>query len=287
VFGLALSVASTVVLLRTLEGRGLLETDDGRIAVGWLVVEDLVMVIAIVLLPGFAGLSGDHQAGEVAAVAATTLGKVGLFVAIMLVVGSRFLPWLIRQVDKENSPELFTLATIALALGVAFGAAKIFGVSYALGAFVAGVVVNETDMSHRAARELRPLQDAFGALVFVAVGMLFDPRAITTHPWHLLAVVAVIVVGKSIAAAVIVRSLGRPLPTALMVAAALGQIGEFSFILGTLAVTYGFLGHDAFDLIVAGALVSIALNPVLFRLVGPVRQGTLGSRAVGSDGANR
>jgi CPA2 family monovalent cation:H+ antiporter-2 len=276
VFGLALSVASTVVLLRALAGRGLLDTAEGRIAVGWLVVEDIVMVVAIVLLPAMAGVFSEHPAGgaagpatpgEIGMAAALTLGKVAAFVVAMLVVGARFFPWLVRQVQRAGSPEIFTLAAIALALGVAYGSAKLFGVSYAFGAFIAGVVLGESDFSHRAARELRPLQDAFAALFFVAVGMLFDPRSLVEYPLQIAAVVAVIVLGKSLAAAGIVLALGRPLATAVCVSAALAQIGEFSFILGTLAGAYGLLRPEAFDLIVAGALISITLNPLAFRLL--------------------
>jgi CPA2 family monovalent cation:H+ antiporter-2 len=276
VFGLTLSVASTVVSLRALQARNLLDTDNGRIAIGSLVVQDLVMVVAIVLLPAIAGVFAEHPsggatgpatAGEIAGTVAVTLGKIVFFIAAMLVVGVRSVPWLIKQVEKENSPELFTLATVALALGVAFGSAKLFGVSYALGAFVAGVVINESDISHRAARELRPLQDSFAALFFVAVGMLFDPRSLVDYPLQILAVVAVIVVGKSLATTLIVLALRRPLSTALTVSAALAQIGEFSFILGSLGVGYGLLQPEAFNLLVAGALLSIVFNPFVFRMV--------------------
>jgi CPA2 family monovalent cation:H+ antiporter-2 len=276
VFGLSLSVASTVVLLRALEARNLLDTTDGRIAVGWLVVEDIAMVLAIVLLPALAGVFSAHPAGgvagpatlpEIATTAALTLGKVALFVVAMLVAGVRLIPWLVRQVERAETPEVFTLAAVALAIGLAFGSAKLFGVSYAFGAFIAGVVMSESDFSHRAARELRPLQDAFGALFFVAVGMLFDPRSIAERPLEVAAVVLVIVVGKSLAAAGIVLALRRPLSTALSVSTALAQIGEFSFILGTLAAAYGLLRPEAFNLIVAGALISITLNPLLMRLL--------------------
>jgi CPA2 family monovalent cation:H+ antiporter-2 len=276
VFGLALSVASTVVLLRALAARNLLDSTEGQIAVGWLVVEDIAMVVAIVLLPAMAGVLSAHPAdgaagpitaGEVATAAAVTPGKVGLFVVAMLVVGSRFFPWLVRQVQRAESPEIFTLAAMAMAIGVAFGSAKLFGVSYAFGAFIAGAVMSESDFSHRAARELRPLQDAFAALFFVAVGMLFDPRSILDYPLQVAAVVAVIVLGKSLAAAGIVLVLGRPMSTALCVSCALAQIGEFSFILGTVAAAYGLLRPEAFNLVVAGALISITLNPLLFRLL--------------------
>jgi CPA2 family monovalent cation:H+ antiporter-2 len=278
VFGLSLSVASTVVLLRALQERGEIDTKNGQIAIGWLVVEDIAMVIAIVLLPAVAAVLTGHEtsqlpgpvtAGEIGTAIALTLGKVALFIAGMFVVGSRFFPWLIRQVERENSPELFTLATVALALGVAFGSAKLFGVSYALGAFVAGVVISESDLSHRASRDLRPLQDAFGALFFVAVGMLFDPRSVLEFPLEIVAVVLVIVLGKSLVAALIVLALRHGRNTALTVSAALAQIGEFSFILGTLGVSYGLLRPEAFNLIVAGSLISILLNPMAFRIVAP------------------
>lgn len=276
VFGLALSVASTVVLLRTLQGLHLLDAPDGRIAVGWLVVEDIAMVVAIVLLPAVSGMLSEHPAGgttgpvsgaEIGQAVAVTLGKVAAFVVAMLVVGARFFPWLIRQVQRAESPEIFTLAAIALAIGVAFGSAKLFGVSYAFGAFIAGVVISESDFSHRAASELRPLQDAFAALFFVAVGMLFDPGALLEQPLEVAAVVAVIMVGKSLAAAAFVRLLGRPWRTAFVVSAALAQIGEFSFILGSLGIAYGLLRPEAFNLVVAGALISITLNPLLFRFL--------------------
>jgi monovalent cation:H+ antiporter-2, CPA2 family len=280
VLGLALSVASTVVLLRALDARNALQSPDGRIAVGWLVVEDLVMVITLVLLPPLAGALGGQATsgastvagpGELLGTIAATVGKVVVFVAAMLVIGVRLFPWLIKQVERTNSRELFTLAVIALALGVAFGSAKFFGVSFALGAFFAGVVINESDVSHRAAHDLQPLQDAFAALFFIAVGMLFDPNFILEKPLHVLAVLAIIVVGKSLAAALIVLALGRPVGTALTVSAALAQIGEFSFILGTLGVSLGLLDPEANNLIVAGALFSIALNPLMFHTAASLR----------------
>jgi CPA2 family monovalent cation:H+ antiporter-2 len=273
VFGLALSVASTVVLLRALEGRGLLNTDDGRIAVGWLIVEDLVMVLALVLLPALAGPLGAPAAGNplpggLWAAVGLTLGKVAAFVALILVVGARVFPWVLKRVEATGSRELFTLAVIALSLGVAFGSAELFGVSFALGAFFAGVVVHESDLSHRAADELRPLQDAFAALFFVAVGMLFDPASLVRQPLQVLTVVGIIVVGKSLAALGIVLALGRPVRTALIVSAALAQIGEFSFILAGLGVAMGLLPPEGQSLVVAGALLSIALNPLMFSAVG-------------------
>ncbi len=269
--GLALSVASTVVLLRALEDRGLVHTADGRIAVGWLVVEDLVMVLALVLLPALAGSispQGAHpHPGSLGLAIATTLGKVVAFVALMLVVGKRVFPWLLRRVESTGSRELFTLAVIALSLGVAFGSAELFGVSLALGAFFAGMVVHESDLSHRAAHELLPLQDAFGALFFVAVGMLFDPAVLVREPLRVLAVVLIILVGKSVAALGIVLLLRGSMHTALTVSAALAQIGEFSFILAALGVSLGLLAPETQSLIVAGALLSITLNPIVFRIV--------------------
>jgi CPA2 family monovalent cation:H+ antiporter-2 len=272
VFGLALSVASTVVLLRALEAQGAVDSPDGRIAVGWLIVEDLLMVLALVLLPALAETLGGHALGSTDAgntsnlwlTLAITLGKVGAFVALMLVVGARVFPWILKQVERTNSRELFTLAAITLSLGVAFGSAHFFGVSFALGAFLAGVMINESDLSRRAAADLEPLQNAFGALFFVAVGMLFDPATLVHQPWHVLAVLAIIVLGKSIAAFGIVRVLGHPTRTALTVSASLAQIGEFSFILAGLGVSLGLLSPEGHGLILAGALLSITLNPLVF-----------------------
>jgi CPA2 family monovalent cation:H+ antiporter-2 len=269
VFGLALSVASTVVLLRALEARGLLESENGRIAVGWLIVEDLAMVLVLVILPSIAGpLGGIPAAGSLWVALATTLGKAVAFVALMLLVGARVLPWVLKRVERTRSRELFTLAVIACSLGIAFGAAELFGVSFALGAFFAGIVIHESDLSHRAAKELQPLQDVFAALFFVAVGMLFDPAVLIRQPLAVLVVVAIIVVGKSLAAFVIVLALRRPRKTALMVAVALAQIGEFSFILVGLGIDLKLVTPVAQSLIVAGALLSIVLNPLLFYVVG-------------------
>jgi CPA2 family monovalent cation:H+ antiporter-2 len=274
VFGLALSVASTVVLLRALQDFRLLDTEDGRIAVGWLVVEDLAMVLALVLLPALAGSLGatpaDHHVatGALWAAIGVTLGKVAAFVALVLLLGSRLFPWILKRVERTGSRELFTLAVIALSLGVAYGSAVVFGVSFALGAFLAGVVVHESDLSHRAANEMQPLQDAFGALFFVAVGMLFDPSVLVREPLRVLTVVGIIIVGKSAAALAIVLALRRPLRTGLTVSAALAQIGEFSFILSGLAVTLGLVEAESHSLVVAGALVSISLNPLVFYALG-------------------
>lgn len=275
VFGLALSVASTVVLLRALEMQGRLDSTEGRIAIGWLIVEDLIMVLTLVLLPALAQPLGGQALDEAQGGATSdlwltlglTLGKVVLFVVLMLVVGKRLFPWLLMRVESTRSRELFTLAVIALALGVAFGSAQLFGVSFALGAFFAGVVVNESDSSHHAAEHLEPLQDAFGVLFFVAVGMLFDPAILVRQPLQVLAVVAIIVIGKSLAAFSIVRVLRRPTNTALTVSAALAQIGEFSFILASLGVSLGLLPVEGQNLILAGALLSITLNPLIFQVI--------------------
>ncbi len=274
-FGLALSVASTVVLLRALERERKLETPEGRIAVGWLVVEDLAMVLALVLLPAVAAATGVAPA-TAAAIAPTaagqglwvalaiTLAKVALFVAFALIVGTRVVPWLLMQVARTGSRELFTLAVLAIALGIAFGSAALFGVSFALGAFFAGVILSESELSHRAGEDSLPLQDAFAVLFFVSVGMLFDPSIVARAPLELLGVLLVIIVGKSIAAFLIVLLFRYPVSTALTVSASLAQIGEFSFILAALGVSLNLLPSDGRDLILAGALLSITLNPFFF-----------------------
>jgi len=267
IFGLSLSVASTVVLLRALEDRDMIKSNDGRIAIGWLVVEDLLMVLTLVLLPVLTGvLGGDlpNNSGSLWPALGITIGKVVLFIGLMLIAGVRFFPWLLSRVERTGSRELFTLAVIALALGVAFGSAKLFGVSFALGAFFAGVVVNESDLSHRAAKDLQPLQDAFTVLFFVAVGMLFNPSILIRQPLQVLAVLAIVVIGKSLAAFGIVRALGGSMRTALIVSAALAQIGEFSFILAGLGVNLRLLPAEGLNLIVAGALLSITFNPAVF-----------------------
>ena len=267
IFGLSLSVASTVVLLRALEDRDMIKSNDGRIAIGWLVVEDLLMVLTLVLLPALTGVFGGdlpNNSGNLWSALGITIGKVILFIGLMLIAGVRFFPWLLSRVEKTGSRELFTLAVIALALGVAFGSAKLFGVSFALGAFFAGVVVNESDLSHRATRDLQPLQDAFTVLFFVAVGMLFDPSILIRQPLQVLAVLAIVVFGKSLAAFGIVRVLGGSMRTALIVSAALAQIGEFSFILAGLGVNLRLLPAEGLNLIVAGALLSITFNPAVF-----------------------
>jgi CPA2 family monovalent cation:H+ antiporter-2 len=274
VFGLALSVASTVVLLRALEERGKVASRDGRIAVGWLLVEDLAMVLALILLPAFAGQLGG-SAGAAAAseaggsllwVLAITLAKVAAFIALMLIVGTRVLPWLLDRVVMTGSRELFTLAIVAVAIGVAFGSAELFGVSFALGAFFAGMVVNASDHSERAAHELQPLQDAFTVLFFVSVGMLFNPAILIDEPLRVLATLAIVVVGKSLAAFLIVLAFRYPLHTAMRISASLAQIGEFSFILAALGVGLGIMSAEAQSLILAGAIMSITINPLMFRV---------------------
>jgi CPA2 family monovalent cation:H+ antiporter-2 len=270
VFGLALSVASTVVLLRALQERRILDTERGKIAVGWLIVEDLVMVLALVMLPALAGEStGGHSIGLTLAI---TIGKVVAFVAFMLVVGRRVIPWALHHVAHTGSRELFRLAVLAIGLGVAFGAAMLFGVSFALGAFFAGMILAESPLSQRAAEETLPLRDAFAVLFFVSVGMLFNPYILLTDPLPLIATVAIIILGKSIAAFAIVRAFGRSNRTALTISASLAQIGEFSFILATLGSSLSLIPADARDLILAGAIISILLNPLLFividRLIG-------------------
>ncbi len=272
VFGLALSVASTVVLLRALEERNILDSANGRIAVGWLIVEDLAMVLALVLLPALAGVlggtprgaAGEAGGGALAVTLALTLGKVALFLALVLVVGTRAIPWLLMQVARTGSRELFTLSVLATALGIAFGSSELFGVSFALGAFFAGVVLSESDFSHQAAADALPLQDAFAVLFFVSVGMLFDPMILVHEPLAVLAVVLVIVLGKTLAAFGIVLAFGYPASTALTVSASLAQVGEFSFILAGLGVALGLLPPEGRDLILAGALLSITLNPLVF-----------------------
>jgi CPA2 family monovalent cation:H+ antiporter-2 len=273
VFGLSLSVASTVVLLRALEERGLLDSEKGRIAIGWLIVEDLATVIVLVLLPALSasfGGTAPAPGGSVLVTIALTLGKVAVFVAIMHVVGRRAVPWLLGRVARIGSRELFTLAVLAIALGIAVGAASLFGVSFALGAFFAGVVISESDLSQRAASDALPLQDAFAVLFFVSVGMLFDPAILLREPLRLLLVLLIVMVGKSAAAFVIVRTFGKPASTALTISASLAQVGEFSFILAALGVSLGILPADAQSLILAAALLSITLNPLIFNTIGAV-----------------
>ncbi|EJJ27276.1 YbaL family putative K(+) efflux transporter [Rhizobium sp. CF142] len=280
VFGLALSVASTVVLLKALQERRLVETERGRIAVGWLIVEDLAMVLALVLIPAAASITGDgHGPVEplsaglnrlfgldlgVGGIIAMTLVKVALFVALMLVFGRKLIPWTMHRIAHTGSRELFRLGVLAIALGVAFGASKLFGVSLALGAFFAGMVLSESELSHRAAQESLPLRDAFAVLFFVSVGMLFDPNILIERPLPVLATIFIIIIGKSVAAFLIVLLFKKPVSTALTISASLGQIGEFSFILAALGVELGLLPAEGRDLILAGAIISIILNPLLF-----------------------
>ena len=275
-FGLALSVASTVVLLKALETLGVLKSINGRIAVGWLIVEDLAMVLVLVLLPPLAGWLGSTSApaaaGSLWITLVWTLGQVMMFVALMLIGGRRFFPWLLWQVARTGSRELFTLCVVATAVGIAYGSAKLFGVSFALGAFFAGMMMRESDLSYRAAEESLPLRDAFSVLFFISVGMLFDPSVLVHEPLHVLTVVAIIVIGKSLAAFLIVLAFRYPLNTALTVSASLAQIGEFSFILATLGQSLGLMSKEGQSLIVAGALISIALNPLVFHAITPIQK---------------
>jgi len=265
-FGLALSVASTVVLLSALEERRLVETSKGRIAVGWLIVEDIAMVLALVLLPAIAGkqTGADGESVSIGGALLITLFKVGAFVAVMLVIGRRVIPKILERVAGTGSRELFTLCVLALAMGVAFGAAELFAVSFALGAFFAGMLLNESEFGHKAANDSLPLRDAFAVLFFVSVGMLFDPRILVEQPLQVLATFLIIVLGKSVAAWAIVRAFGKPNNTALTISASLAQIGEFSFILAGLGVGLEILPQEGQDLILAGALLSIVVNPLIF-----------------------
>ncbi|HLB30305.1 MAG TPA: YbaL family putative K(+) efflux transporter [Gammaproteobacteria bacterium] len=279
VFGLALSVASTVVLLRALEGRGLLVSMNGHIAIAWLVVEDLVMVLVLVLLPPLANWLGGAGLGPPGTAAGIdlfiafglTFGKIALFAALMLVIGGRLFPWLLWQVARTGSRELFTLCIISAAVGIAYLAAAIFGVSFALGAFLAGMVLNKSALSHRAAEESLPLREAFSVLFFVSVGMLFDPAILMQEPIRVLAVVAIIMLGKTLVTFLLLLGFRYPLNTALTVSAGLAQIGEFSFILASLGVSLGILPEEGRHLILAGAIISISLNPLLFHAIEPLQ----------------
>jgi CPA2 family monovalent cation:H+ antiporter-2 len=272
VFGLALSVASTVVLLRTLQERRLLESERGKIAVGWLIVEDIAMVAALVLVPALAdaidsrgnGAAGASHMIEILKVLGIAFGKVAAFVAVMLIVGRRVIPWILHYSAHTGSRELFRLAVLAVALGTAYGAAMLFDVSFALGAFFAGMILAESELSRQATNETLPLRDAFAVLFFVSVGMLFDPKIVIERPLSLLATIAIIMVGKSVAAFLIVRLFRHPTSTALTISASLAQIGEFSFILAGLGVSLGLLPEAGRDLILAGAIISILLNPLAF-----------------------
>ncbi|WP_411851901.1 YbaL family putative K(+) efflux transporter [Stenotrophomonas sp. LGBM10] len=273
VFGFSLATASTVVLLRAMEERRLLETQRGKIAVGWLIVEDLACVLALVMMPVMAGVFGPdaanetHTLGSVLASIGWTFVQLGLFVAVMLVVGRRVIPWILERIAGTGSRELFTLSVLAIALGVAFGSAMLFGVSFALGAFFAGMLLNESELSHKAANDSLPLRDAFAVLFFVSVGMLFNPAILIEHPWQVLATAAIIMFGKSAAAFVIVRAFGHPTGTALTISASLAQIGEFAFIIAGLGVALKILPPTGQALVLAGALISIMLNPLVFGLL--------------------
>ena len=277
VLGISLSVASTVVLLRALEARGALQSVNGRIAVGWLVVEDLAVVLVLVLLPALAGVLGGKApaatvgTGSVGWALVATLGKVAAFMVLMLVVGRRFLPRLLWLVARTGSRELFTLAVISAAVGVAYASAQLFSVSFALGAFFAGMMMRESALSHRAAEESLPLRDAFAVLFFVSVGMLFDPQIVLREPLKLAAVVAIILVGKTAAAVLLVLAFRYPFTTALTVGASLAQIGEFSFILAGLGASLGLLPVEGQSLVLAAALISITLNPLVFAAIEPAQ----------------
>ena len=268
IFGIALSVASTVVLLRVLQERRLLETERGRITVGWLIVQDIAMVLVLVLLPGvtalFRGVEIAPGAGDVARSVAILLGQFAIFLAVMLLVGKKLIPAILHYVAHTGSRELFRLAVLSIALGVAYAATELFGISLALGAFFAGMMLSESQLSQQAATESLPLRDAFAVLFFVSVGMLFDPTILIAAPFALLATVFIILVGKSIAAFLVVRGFGHSRSAALMVTASLAQIGEFSFILADRALALGLLPEEGRDLILAGAIISILINPLLF-----------------------
>ena len=281
-FGLALSVASTVVLLRALQERRIINTERGRIAVGWLIVEDLVMVLTLVMLPALvpilngslqdaAGSSSSVELSEIAATLGVTIAKVAAFVAVMLVVGRRLIPWILHYVAHSGSRELFRLAVLSIALGCAYGAAQLFDVSFALGAFFAGMILSESALSQQAASETLPLRDAFAVLFFISVGMLFDPAILVRDPLLVLATVAIIVIAKSVAALAIVQLFGRPLGTAATIAVSLAQIGEFSFILAGLGVSLGLMPQLGRELVLAGAIISIVINPLLFMALDRLR----------------
>ena len=296
IFGLSLSCASTVVLLKALEANGVLDTMNGRIAVGWLVVEDMVTVLVLVMLPPLASILGGTTTPSANATAPAdplwmtvgqTLLQVAGFIALMLIAGRRLLPWLLWQVARTGSRELFTLAVIASAIGIAYGASALFNVSFALGAFFAGMVLRESEFSHRAAEESLPLRDAFSVLFFVSVGMLFEPAILFEQPGQVIGVVAIIMFGKSIAALALVLAFRYPLNTALTVSASLAQIGEFSFILAGLGLALGLLPAAGMSLVLAGALISIALNPFLFVAIAPFQRWLLRRSKLARDLAAR
>ena len=269
VFGLCLSTASTVVLLRALEERQLIDSQRGQIAIGWLIVEDLVMVLTLVLLPAIAGMleQGNASPTLLAWDLLLTIGKVSAFMVLMMVVGRRVVPWILAKSAATGSRELFTLSVLALALGIAFGAVEFFDVSFALGAFFAGMVLNESELSHRAAHDTLPLRDAFAVLFFVSVGMLFDPMILLEQPLAVLGALAIIVLGKSIAAWLLVTLLGHSRRTALTISVSLAQIGEFAFILAGLGISLGMLSDEGRNLVLAAAILSIMLNPILFTVL--------------------
>jgi CPA2 family monovalent cation:H+ antiporter-2 len=280
IFGLSLACASTVVLLKSLESRNLLDTMNGRIAVGWLVVQDLVTVMVLVLLPPLAGVLGSTTAVIDASVPLwQTIGKtllqVSAFIALMLVVGRKVLPWLLWQVARTGSRELFTLSVVAIAIGIAYGASGLFNVSFALGAFFAGTVMRESEYSHRAAEESLPLRDAFSVLFFVSVGMSFDPAILLSEPMRVLMVVGIVILSNALVSLLLVIALRYPLNTALTVAASLAQVGEFSIILAGLGLTLGLLPQEGMSLILAGVILSIALNSFVFAAIEPVRRWVL------------
>lgn len=269
VFGLCLSTASTVVLLRAMEERQLIDSQRGQIAIGWLIVEDLAMVLALVLLPAAAGIMGNNDASisQLLLELGLTIGKVIAFILIMIIIGRRVIPWILSRTASTGSRELFTLCVLVLALGIAYAAVTIFDASFALGAFFAGMVLNESELSHRAAQDTLPLRDAFAVLFFVSVGMLFDPIILIQQPLAVLAVLAIIIVGKSLAALGIVKLFGHSRRTALTISVSLAQIGEFAFILAGMGLTLGVLDKEAQNLVLAGAIASIMLNPLLFSLL--------------------
>jgi CPA2 family monovalent cation:H+ antiporter-2 len=292
VFGLALSVASTVVLLRAMQERRLIETDRGRIAVGWLIVEDIAMVVALVLLPPLAGLLKQEGGTDLQALVmplALTFAKLVGFVALMLIVGRRVIPWVLHYVAHTGSRELFRLSVLAIALGVAYGSAMLFDVSFALGAFFAGMILSESELSQRAANETLPLRDAFAVLFFVSVGMLFDPMIMVKDWAPVIATVLIIVIGKSAAAYAIVRAFRHSHGTAMTISASLAQIGEFSFILASLGVGLGLLSERGRDLILAGAMISIMINPLVFSLLDQMlaRDGDTPEAGAGTPGRKR
>ncbi len=278
VFGICLSCASTVVLLKALEARGILESHDGQIAVGWLVVEDLMTVLILVLLPPLSTMLGGHPDSATVLdkplwlTIIWTIGEVAVFIFLMLAIGKRILPWLLWQVAKTGSRELFTLCVLAVAIGIAYFASEIFHISFALGAFFSGMVMRESKYAHRAAIESLPLRDAFSVIFFVGVGMMFEPVILVDQPLRLLAVLAIIIVGKSLVAFILVMALRYPLHSALTVAVALSQIGEFSFILAGVGGSLGLLSPQGTNLVLAGAIISIAFNPIMFAMEGPVRR---------------